>query len=70
MATVIETIRQHGNSVEETADYLDVPVGHVEESLRYYVDYKGEVDEWLRRARREAERERERWERRQEALVE
>jgi uncharacterized protein (DUF433 family) len=70
VATVVETIRQHDNSVEDAAEYLDVPVAHVEESLRYYLDHKGEVDEWLRRARREAERERELWERQQEALVE
>ncbi len=70
VATVVETVRQHDNSVEDAAEYLDVPVGHIEETLRYYVDYKGEVDEWLRRARREAERERELWERQHDALVE
>jgi hypothetical protein len=31
VATVVETIRQHDNSVEDTAEYLDVPVAHVEE---------------------------------------
>jgi uncharacterized protein (DUF433 family) len=70
VATVIETIRQHDGSIEETAEYLDVPIGRVEECLRYYVDYKTEVDEWVRRARRDAERERELWLRRQDALVE
>jgi uncharacterized protein (DUF433 family) len=70
VATVVDTIRQHDNSVEESAEYLDVPVAHVEESLRYYADYKREVDEWIRRARRDAERERKLWERRHEALVE
>jgi len=70
VATVVDTLRQHDSSIEDTAEYLDVPVGHIEEVLRYYVAYKGEVDEWLRRARREAERERTLWERGQEALVE
>jgi uncharacterized protein (DUF433 family) len=70
VGTVVETVRQHNGSVEETAEYLDVPVGHIEECLRYYIDYKDEVDEWLNRARRDAERERELWTRRQEALVE
>jgi uncharacterized protein (DUF433 family) len=70
VATVVETIRQHDNSVEDTAEYLDVPVAHVEECVRYYVDYKGEVDEWLKRARCEAERERSLWERPHEALIE
>jgi uncharacterized protein (DUF433 family) len=70
VATVIETIRQHDGSLEDTAEYLDVPIGQVEECLRYYVDFKGEVDEWARRTRRDAERERELWLGRQEALVE
>ena len=70
VATVVETLREHDSSIEDTADYLDLPVGQVEEVLRYYIAYKGEVDEWLRRARREAERERTLWQRRQEALVE
>ena len=70
VATVIETIRQHDGSLEDAAEYLDVPIGHVEECLRYYVDFKGEVDEWIRHTRRDAERERELWLRRQEALVE
>lgn len=70
VGTVVETVRQHDGSVEETAEYLDVPVGHIEECLRYYVDYRREVDEWLNRSRRDAERERELWTRRQEALVE
>jgi uncharacterized protein (DUF433 family) len=70
VATVVETIRQHDNSVEETAEYLDVPVGHVEECLRYYVEHEREIDEWIKQARVAAERERELWARRQEALVE
>jgi uncharacterized protein (DUF433 family) len=70
VATVVETIRQHGNSLEDTAEYLDVPVSHVQECLRYYVEYQREVDEWVKQARVAGERERELWARQQEALVE
>jgi uncharacterized protein (DUF433 family) len=70
VATVVETIRQHDNSVEDTAEYLDVSVGHVEECVRYYVEHEREIDEWIKQARVAAERERELWARRQEALVE
>jgi hypothetical protein len=39
VATVVETIRQRDNSVEDTGEYLDdVRVAHVEECVRYYVD--------------------------------
>ena len=69
VATVIETIRQNDNSAEEAAEYLDVPVGHVEACLRYYVAYKRETDDWIEKSRRAAERERELWLRQQEALA-
>lgn len=68
VADVIETIRQNDNSVEEAADYLELPVEHVEACLRYYADYKDEIEELIERARAAAEREQERWRRRQEAL--
>jgi uncharacterized protein (DUF433 family) len=69
VATVIATIRQNDDSVEEAADYLEIPVEHVEACLRYYADYKDEVDAWVERARAIAERERERSQRRRQALA-
>lgn len=69
VADVITTIRQNESSVEQAADYLEIPVEQVEAALRYYADYKDEVDEWIERAHTVAERERERWERRQAALA-
>ncbi len=69
VADVIATIRQNGNSVEEAAAYLEIPVEHVEACMRYYVDYQEELDAWAERARAAAERERERWRRRQQALA-
>jgi uncharacterized protein (DUF433 family) len=58
IAEVIATIRQNENSVEEAADYLETPVEHVEACVRYYADYKDEVDAWIERTRAIAQRER------------
>jgi uncharacterized protein (DUF433 family) len=69
VAEVITTIRQNDNSVEDTAEYLEIPVEHVEACLRYYADYKDEIDTWIERTEEIAQRERERWERRQQALA-
>ena len=69
VADVIETVRQNDNSLEDAAAYLELPVEQVEACLRYYADYKDEVDEWVERGRLAAERERERWRRQQRALA-
>lgn len=68
VADIVSTIRQNDNSVEQAAEYLEIPVEHVEAALRYYADYKDEVDDWMARAEEIARRERERWQRRQAAL--
>ena len=65
---IVTTIRQNNNSVEETAEYLEIPVEHVDAALRYYADFKDEIDERVARSQAIAQRERERWERQQEAL--
>ena len=69
VADVITTIRQNESSVEQAADYLEIPLEHVEACLRYYADYKDEIDTWIERFNAIAERERERFERRQQALA-
>jgi uncharacterized protein (DUF433 family) len=69
LAQVITTIRQNDNSVEEASGYLEIPLEHVEACLRYYVDYKDEIDAWIERAHAIAQRERERWHARQQALA-
>jgi uncharacterized protein (DUF433 family) len=68
VADVIATIRQNDGSVEEAADYLEVPVELLEAAARYYGEYRGEVDALIDRDRAAAERERESRRRRQEAL--
>jgi uncharacterized protein (DUF433 family) len=69
VAQVIETLRQNEGSIEETADYLDVSTAQVEAALRYYAAFGDEVDHWIEHSRAIAERERELWRRRQEALA-
>ncbi len=69
VADVITTIRQNNNSVEEAAEYLEIPIEHVDACLRYYADYKDDVDAWIERVHAIAEHERERWERQQQALA-
>lgn len=69
VADVLTTIKQNDNSVEETADYLEIPLEHVDACLGYYADYKDEIDAWIERSHAIAERERERWQRRQQALA-
>ncbi len=69
VAEVMGTIRQNGNSVEEAAEYLEIPIEQVEACLRYYTDYKEEIDAWIERTQAIALRERERWQRRRQALA-
>ncbi len=69
VAQVIETLRQNGNSIEETADYLDLSTAQVDAAVRYYAAFGDEVDSWIEQSRAIAERERELWRRRQEALA-
>jgi uncharacterized protein (DUF433 family) len=69
VAEILATVRQNGNSIEEAAAYLEIPVEHVDACVRYYADYQEEVDAWVERTRAIAERERERWLRRQQALA-
>jgi uncharacterized protein (DUF433 family) len=69
VADIITTLRQNENSVEETAEYLDIPIQQVDAALRYYADYRDEVEALIDQANAIAERERERWQRQQEALA-
>jgi uncharacterized protein (DUF433 family) len=69
VADVVTTLRQNDNSVDEAADYLEIPIEHVEACLRYYADYREEIDAWIERSEVLAARERERWERRRQALA-
>jgi uncharacterized protein (DUF433 family) len=69
IAQIIETLRQNDNSIEETADYLDISPAQVETAVRYYAGYQDEVDQWIEQSRTLAARERELWLRRQQVLA-
>lgn len=69
VAQVVTTVRQNGNSVDEAAEVLEIPVAHVEACVRYYADYKDEIDAWIERFNASAKRERERWQRQRQALA-
>jgi uncharacterized protein (DUF433 family) len=69
VATVIDTLRESDNAVGATAEYLDIPEQHVRAAVRYYADFRDEVDEWRKRIRAVAEREEEAWRREQAVLA-
>jgi uncharacterized protein (DUF433 family) len=59
VAQVIDTLRQNRNSIEETAEYLDLTPAQVEAAVRYYAAFTDEVAEWIEQGLAIAERERE-----------
>ena len=65
----MDTLRGSANSVDATAEYLDVPEQYVRAAVRYYADFRDEVDEWRERMRAIAEREEEAWRREQAVLA-
>lgn len=69
VAAVISTVRQNGNSVEEAADYLRLPVSHVEACVRYYLAYQDEIEAWIERDAAEAEAAEISWRKRREIFV-
>jgi uncharacterized protein (DUF433 family) len=69
VAQVIDTLRESDNSVEATAEYLQIPEASVRAAVRYYAAHTDEVDEWRARARTLAEREEEAWRREQAILA-
>lgn len=65
---VIETVRQEGGSVEAAAEYLGLSPGLVGAAVGYYADYRGEIDDWIRRSKTTAQEREEAWRRRQAAF--
>ena len=66
---VVETVRNSDNSTEQAADYLSIPEPWVRACVRYYADYREELDEWIERMHAIAEREEDAWRREQAALA-
>jgi uncharacterized protein (DUF433 family) len=69
VAQVIDTLRESDNSVDATAEYLGIPEQHVRAAVRYYAEFREEIDEWRERVREVAEREEEAWRREQAILA-
>ena len=69
---VIETLKGTGRSgeraIEATAEWGSIAPAQVRLAVRYYADFRDEIDERIRVNRQEAERQRASWERAQEAL--
>jgi uncharacterized protein (DUF433 family) len=66
---VIQTLRNHDNSVEQAADYLSLPVSKVRAALRYYAAYRDEVDDIAELELGFAERAQAAWRAEQELLA-
>jgi hypothetical protein len=65
---VIQTVKTAGNSVEDAATYLELPVEKVHACVRYFADYPEEIDSWAARAALISQREEAMWQRQREAL--
>jgi len=69
VAQVIDTLRNSENSVDATAEYLEIPEQYVRAAVRYYADFRDEVDQWRDRILAIAEREEDAWRREQSVLA-
>lgn len=65
---VIETVK-HSDTIPEAAEYLSIAPSWVTACVRYYADYKAEVDEWAELMQAVAEREEDAWRRTQAVLA-
>lgn len=66
---VLQTVREHGNSVEEAADYLGLPVSKVRAAVSYAAAYRDEVDDIASRETVVADRAETAWRAEQELLA-
>src|SRR6266545_7242870 len=69
VSQVIDTLRESDNSISATAEYLGIPEQYVYAAVRYYAEFREEVDAWRERVRAIAEREEEAWRREQAILA-
>jgi uncharacterized protein (DUF433 family) len=69
VAQVIETLFASDKSTEAAAEYLAIPEPWVAACVRYYADYRDEIDGWIDRMHSIAEREEEAWRRTQSVLA-
>ena len=66
---LLEDIEETGEeAIAAAAKWVNLPEGQIRNAVRYYTEYREEIDERIRRNREFAEREHAAWEREQEAL--
>lgn len=51
---VIATVRDNNSDLDETAHYLQVPLGVVQAAVSYYGAYTDEIDQWIASNEQEA----------------
>ncbi len=66
---VVASVREHSGNIEDTADYLDVPLRVVRAAVSYYADFTDEIAADAEWAARNVADERARWERGQAAIA-
>ncbi|CAN5572763.1 hypothetical protein BH23CHL8_BH23CHL8_01800 [soil metagenome] len=54
---IVGTVHDNSGSVPDTAVYLDVPEWRIVAAMRYYADYRYEIDAWIAENDRMAEEE-------------
>jgi uncharacterized protein (DUF433 family) len=65
---VVDTWLESDKSVEETAEYFNLPERYIAAALQYYAAFRAEIDEWRAQKQELADREYEAW-RREQALL-
>ena len=68
VSQVIETTRNSGDSLEEAAEYLSLPVARVRACLSYYAAYQDEVDAYAAETAAASEEAERAWRREQELI--
>jgi hypothetical protein len=54
---VVDAVRDHDGSVADASAYLAQPESKVRAAVRYYAEFRDEVDSWAQRMRDESRRE-------------
>lgn len=66
---VVDTVRGHGNSIEDAAAYLDLPVERVRAAVRYAAAHPGEIEDIATREAEAAARAEDLWRAEQDLLA-
>jgi hypothetical protein len=62
IARLMSQIDEEGDAlIEQTAELSDLPVRQVRTAIRYYAEFREDIDEWIARVDEEAARAEEEW---------